>query len=73
VRVKSAHPTLTTELYFQGAADETLRLRDRVFQGRGARKGEMVVALKPASDDSGRLGAPPERGALGCEYDLMLG
>lgn len=72
VRVKSARPTLTTEVYFEGAADDALRRTDQVFQSRGARKGEMVVALRPASDLAGRLGASPDPGALACEQDLML-
>lgn len=72
VRVKSARPTLTTEVYFEGAADDELRRTDQVFRSRGARRGEMVVALRPASDLAGRLPSSPEPGALACEQDLML-
>ena len=72
IRVKSARPTLTTEVYFQAPADETLRAQDRVFQGRGPRKGEMVVALEPASRFARRLDTAPEPGSLACTYDLTL-
>ena len=72
VRVKSTRPTLTTEVYFEGPADETLRRTDQVFQSRGERKGEMVVALRPAAELGGALRRTPERGALACQYDLML-
>jgi len=72
IRVKSSHPTLTTEVYFQAPADDTLRAQDRVFQGRGPNKGEMVVALEPASRFAGRLKTAPEPAALACTYDLTL-
>ena len=72
IQVKAARRTLTTEVYFEGQADEALRQRDGVFQSRGARKGELVVTLKPASAYSGRLRSAPESGALACEYDLTL-
>lgn len=73
VRVKAAQGTLTTEIYFSGKQDDALRTTDSVFQGRGPRKGEMVVELKPASAVRARLAAAPEPGALACEYDLMVG
>lgn len=72
VRVKAPQGTLTTEIYFAGAADETLREADSVFQGRGPRKGELVVGLKPAAAVAARLSAAPESGDLACEYDLMV-
>lgn len=73
VRVRAeGQPVLTTEIYFAGREDDELRLRDRVFLGRGPRRGEMVAALRPASDAGGRLGRTPEPGALWCEHDLSL-
>jgi protocatechuate 3,4-dioxygenase beta subunit len=74
IRVKAAGtPTFTTEMYFKGGADEQLQVSDRVFQGRGPRKGEMVVELKSAASIASRLGRSPEPGALACEYELTLG
>ena len=73
IRVKApGTSTLTTEMYFKGSADEPLQVNDCVFQGRGPRKGEMVVELKPAASMSARLARTPEQGALACEYDLTL-
>jgi protocatechuate 3,4-dioxygenase beta subunit len=72
IQVKAGRRTLTTEVYFEGQGDETLRERDGVFQSRGARKGELVVALKPAAVYARRLRAAPEAAALACEYDLTL-
>jgi protocatechuate 3,4-dioxygenase beta subunit len=72
VRVKAPHATLTTEIYFSGADDETLRTSDPVFQGRGPRKGEMVVALAAAFTLRGRLPVEPGPADLACEYELMV-
>jgi hypothetical protein len=72
IRVKSSHPTFTTEVYFHAPIDETLRAQDRVFQGRGPNKGEMVVRLDPASRFAARLKGTPEPAALACAYDLTL-
>ncbi len=72
IRVKSSHPTFTTEVYFHAPIDETLRAQDRVFQGRGPNKGEMVVRLEPASRFAARLKGTPEPAALACAYDLTL-
>jgi protocatechuate 3,4-dioxygenase beta subunit len=73
VRVNTAQRTLTTEIYFGGAEDDALRTTDSVFQGRGPRKGEMVVELKPATALDPRLPAAPGAGDLACECELMLG
>jgi protocatechuate 3,4-dioxygenase beta subunit len=72
VRVKAPGKTLTTEIYFEGAEDAALRTTDRVFQGRGPRKGELVVPVRPATQFAARLATAPEPGALACEYDLTL-
>lgn len=72
VRVKGAPRTVTTEIYFDGPADERLRTTDGVFQGRGPRKGDLVARLQPAADFKRRLTTPPDPGALACEYDLMV-
>jgi protocatechuate 3,4-dioxygenase beta subunit len=72
IQVKAGRRTLTTEVYFEGRTDEALRERDGVFQSRGARNGELVVALKPAAAYARRLRGAPEPGALACEYDLTL-
>lgn len=73
VRVKAPRGTLTTEIYFSGAQDAALRTSDAVFQGRGPRKGEMIVELRPASAVRARLAAAPEPGAAACECDLVVG
>lgn len=73
IRVKATGAsTFTTEVYFKSSADEQLQVKDPVFQGRGPRKGEMVVELKPAASMSARLARHPEQGALACEYELTL-
>jgi protocatechuate 3,4-dioxygenase beta subunit len=73
VRVKKGSAeVLTTEIYFAGEADERLRAKDQVFQGRGPRKGELVATLRPATEMAKRVGRPPERDALACDYDLTL-
>jgi protocatechuate 3,4-dioxygenase beta subunit len=73
IRVKATGAsTLTTEMYFKDGADEQLQVNDPVFQGRGPRKGEMVVELKAAASISARLARKPEQGALACEYALTL-
>jgi protocatechuate 3,4-dioxygenase, beta subunit len=74
IRVKhSEHPTLTTEAYFAGARDDALRQKDRVFLSRGARRGEMVVALEPARPRAEWLRIAPEADALTLRFDLGLG
>lgn len=74
IRIKAPNrPVATTEVYFAGREDDDLRLVDRVFQSRGARRGEMVVALRPANEAAQRLGGTPEPGALACEYDVSVG
>jgi protocatechuate 3,4-dioxygenase beta subunit len=65
-------PLLTTEVYFAGLLDDELRLRDRVFQSRGARRGELVAVLRPAQEERHRLAAEPEPGALVCSHDFSL-
>jgi len=73
IRVKAAgRPVVTTELYFRGHEDDKLRLVDRVFQGRGERRDELVVDLKPVVDKpgDGKRGAEP--GALSCEYEVVV-
>jgi protocatechuate 3,4-dioxygenase, beta subunit len=73
VRVKATgHPMATTELYFSGAPDEALRAGDRVFQGRGPRRGEMIVPVRTAAGMSARIARTPEPGALLCECELTL-
>jgi protocatechuate 3,4-dioxygenase beta subunit len=72
VRVKAPRGTLTTEIYFSGAQDAALRTTDSVFQGRGPRKEEMIVELKPASAVRARIDAAPEPGAAACECALVV-
>ena len=74
VRVKApGRPVATTEIYFAGAEDDQLRLVDRIFQGRGPRRDEMIAELRPAREAARRLGRTPEPQALICDYDLSLG
>ena len=73
MRVKHEnHPTLTTEVYFAGERDDLLRQEDRVFQSRGPRRTEMVVALEPAPAQADMLRINPEPDALCLRYDLRL-
>ncbi len=71
VHMKLKHKDLgemVTEVYFAGAEDDRLRLRDRVYQSRGPRGSELIVPLQDAAACAEI--ADPDKSFRCCRFDV---
>lgn len=75
VHIKMRHPkhgVLTTEMYFAGNEEDSIRKRDRVFESRFEQiKSRIVVPKEPPSNYK-HLRIDMEKNAICCNYDLAF-
>ena len=70
VKVRSPNNgVVTSEIYFSGAAQDELRVSDRVFQSR-RNKDKLVVQREATPNDLG-VDFPLAKGAAFCNFDVM--